>query len=191
MSLRKINEVVVVEGKSDTQAIQRAFEADTIETNGSSISERVLCEIERAWKRRGVIVFTDPDSAGERIRRIISEKIPNVKHAFLSRAQATRDQKVGIEFASKEAIVQALERVRTQKEFNGKETIIYPISWEDYLAEGFTGKPYSSKFREMVADKLGIGYGNAQKFYQRLAVLRVSPEELDHAIEEARRSLSS
>lgn len=179
----------MVEGKKDTQAIQRAVDADTIETNGSAISERVLREIDRARKRRGVIVFTDPDSAGERIRRMVSEKVPNVKHAFLPREQATKAGQVGIEFASKEAIVQALKQVRTQKVLHGKESLIYPISWDDYRDQGFMGKPYSSTFRERVADLLGIGYGNAQKFYQRLAVLQVSPEELARAMEEVRRSL--
>ena len=31
---------------------------------------------------RGVIVFTDPDYNGERIRKIIMEAVPTAKHAF-------------------------------------------------------------------------------------------------------------
>ena len=34
----KIKEIIVVEGKDDTVAIQRALQADTIETNGSALS---------------------------------------------------------------------------------------------------------------------------------------------------------
>ena len=37
-----INEVIVVEGKDDTTAIKRAVGADTIETNGSAISEETF-----------------------------------------------------------------------------------------------------------------------------------------------------
>lgn len=185
MTVPKIKEVIVVEGKKDTQAIQRAVDADTIETNGSALSDQVLNEIERAWKQRGVIVFTDPDAAGERIRRMIAERIPGVKHAFLPREQAMKHQKVGIEFSSKEAILQALERVRAPQ----LGEIAYPISWEQYMQYGLMGKPYSSQLRQKVADQLGIGYGNAKSFYRRLAILRVSQAELMDAIQEARRSL--
>lgn len=190
MSLPRIEEVIVVEGKNDTQAILRVVEADTIETNGSAISERVLGEIERAWKKRGVIVFTDPDSAGERIRRIITERVPGVKHAFLSREQAKNDSEIGIEHASADAILKALNQSRASVRIDKNDCIKYPISWNDYMIQGFVGKSYSSKFREMVADQLGIGYGNAKTFYHRLGMLQVSPEELREAIEKVRRRLN-
>ena len=185
-----MKEIIIVEGKKDTQAIRRAVDADTIETNGSALSEQVLNEIERAWKKRGVIVFTDPDAAGERIRRIISERIPNVKHAFLPPDQARKQQKIGIEFSSNEAIVRALEQVREQREMDD-EGYDFPISWENYMECGFVGKPYSAELRRKVADQLGIGYGNAKTFYRRLAMLQVSSAELADALAEARRSLQT
>ena len=80
-----IKEVIVVEGKSDTVAVKRATGADTIETNGSAIDENTLIRIQHAEEVRGVIVFTDPDYPGRRIRAIIEERIPTVKHAFLKK----------------------------------------------------------------------------------------------------------
>ena len=77
-----IKEIIVVEGKSDTIAIRRATGADTIETNGSAIDDETLKRIQHAQETRGVIVFTDPDYPGRRIRAIIEERIPGVKHAF-------------------------------------------------------------------------------------------------------------
>lgn len=81
-----IKEIIVVEGKSDTVAVKRAAGADTIETNGSAIDELTLTRIRHAQETRGVIVFTDPDFPGRRIRAIIEERIPGVKHAFLERS---------------------------------------------------------------------------------------------------------
>ena len=40
--MKKIKEIIVVEGKDDTVAIKRAVNADTIETNGSAVNESVL-----------------------------------------------------------------------------------------------------------------------------------------------------
>lgn len=177
-----MKEVIVVEGKNDTQAIQRAVEADTIETNGSAIPDYIICEIKRACLKRGVIVFTDPDAAGDRIRRVISEKVPEVKHAFLPRSQAKKQQKIGIEFAKPEAIVQALRRVRVQLPVSS-EPNRSPVSWEEYFQEGFSGRSSSAQLRERVAEQLGIGYGNAKQFFKRLSVLNISREEFYQALE--------
>ncbi|MFP3340062.1 hypothetical protein R0J91_18935 [Micrococcus sp. SIMBA_131] len=42
----KVKEVIIVEGKNDTLAVKRALDADTLETNGSEISEETLIRIE-------------------------------------------------------------------------------------------------------------------------------------------------
>lgn len=81
----KIKEIIVVEGKDDTVAIKRAVDADTIETNGSAIGDHVIEQVKLAQQKRGVIIFTDPDYPGERIRKIISDKVPGCKHAFYRR----------------------------------------------------------------------------------------------------------
>ena len=63
-----IKEVIIVEGKNDIAAVQRAVDADCIATGGYSLIGRNLKSIEAAYKRRGIIILTDPDYAGERIR---------------------------------------------------------------------------------------------------------------------------
>ena len=55
--MKKIQEIIVVEGKDDTVAIKRAVNADTIETNGSAVNESVIEQVRLAQKTRGVIIF--------------------------------------------------------------------------------------------------------------------------------------
>ena len=76
MSKIKIQEVIVVEGKDDTANLRRFYEVDTYETRGSAINEDDLERIDKLNELRGVIVFTDPDYNGERIRKIIMEAVP-------------------------------------------------------------------------------------------------------------------
>lgn len=85
----RIEEIIVVEGKDDTRRIQEVVDADTIETIGSAINDDILEQIEHAQETRGVIIFTDPDFSGEKIRKTIMEVVPDAKHAFLSRQLAT------------------------------------------------------------------------------------------------------
>lgn len=78
----KIKEIIVVEGRDDTARIKLAVDADTIETNGSAIDDHVIDQIRLAQKTRGVIILTDPDFPGEKIRKTISEAVPTVSMHF-------------------------------------------------------------------------------------------------------------
>ena len=96
MSKIKIQEVIVVEGKDDTANLRRFYEVDTYETRGSAINEDDLERINKLNDLRGVIVFTDPDYNGERIRKIIMEAVPTAKHAFLNRGEATQNLRLKV-----------------------------------------------------------------------------------------------
>lgn len=95
--MKKIKEIIIVEGKDDTLAIKRAVDADTIETNGSAINQSIIEQIRLAQNTRGVIIFTDPDAPGEKIRKTIAEHVPGCKHAFCHAMKP--EQKTGEELA--------------------------------------------------------------------------------------------
>ena len=64
--MKKIKEIVVVEGKTDTALLKELFEVDTIETHGLALDQQTLELIQEASKSRGIIVLTDPDFPGIR-----------------------------------------------------------------------------------------------------------------------------
>ena len=104
----KIREVIIVEGRDDTAAVLRAVDAQTIETHGFGMSDRMWEQIGTAARTRGIIIFTDPDRAGENIRRKVKERFPEAGEAFLPRDKALRGTNIGVENASPEAIREAL-----------------------------------------------------------------------------------
>ncbi len=81
---RRIKETIIVEGRDDTAAINRAVDALTIETHGFGMPDSIWPQIDKAYREQGIIVFTDPDYAGEKIRRKIAERYPGCRQAFLS-----------------------------------------------------------------------------------------------------------
>ena len=176
-----IREMIVVEGKDDTTAVKRAVNADTIETGGSAIGEDVLVRIELAQARRGVIVLTDPDAPGERIRKIVSERVPDCKHAFLTKDEARGRRGIGVEHASDEAIRRALERVRGPEADTDEPA---EIEWNDLLAAGLIVHASSAGRRERMGEILGIGYANGKQFYKRCLMFRITKAEFQAALEQ-------
>ncbi|MCR2807188.1 ribonuclease M5 [Paenibacillus sp. SCIV0701] len=180
-----IKEVIVVEGKSDTIAIKRAVNADTIETNGSAIGEDVLRRIALAMERRGIIIFTDPDHAGERIRKIVARHVPGCKHAFLPQEKAYYKGDIGIENASPEAIIQALSELRTETKDDGSGE----IGWDDLMDAGLIVHPDAANRRLLMGKLLGIGYANGKQFFKRCTSFRITKAEFEHALREMEQNL--
>ena len=167
-----LKEVLVVEGKMDTVAIRRALEADTIETGGFTLAPYTLRQIEAAYQKRGIIILTDPDGAGERIRRFLTERFPEAGQAFIPKIQATANNDVGVEQAQPEAILAALAKVRhhdyrPQVEFTHMDLFRYDLN----------GSPQAAARRDALGAELGVGYGNAKRFLERLNHYGVTREE--------------
>lgn len=171
----KIKEVIVVEGKKDTERIQLAVQAETIETQGMALPESTLKIIAHAQKTRGVIVFTDPDYPGEMIRKKITEKIPNVKHAFITTAEGSPVYKgtLGIEHASIETIQHALEGL-----YEVSIDTENKISKKFLRKNGLMGGKNAQFLREKLGEKLRIGYTNSKQLAKRLNMFQISEEEV-------------
>lgn len=172
-----IKEIIVVEGKDDVSAIKRAIDAEIITTGGFGLGSHVIDRIKTAAERRGVIIFTDPDFAGEKIRGIISSKVPGCKHAFLPKEQALRNGDIGIENASPESIIAALKRARSESVEKTHE-----FTQNDLLFNGLIGFDGAASRRDQLGKILGIGYGNAKQFLSRLNNYGVSREEFTEAL---------
>ncbi|MBU9721984.1 MULTISPECIES: ribonuclease M5 [Bacillaceae] len=177
---KHLKEVIVVEGKSDTNVLQGILSCDTIETNGSAVSKETLNKIELAQSRRGVIIFTDPDFPGEKIRKTIDQAIPGCKHAFLAKSAAIdhRKKKVGVEHASREDILEALENVKASYGIVSQTE----ITREDLLTAGLIAGNRAKMRREKLGEILSIGYTNGKQLLKRLQQFQISKEEFIEAL---------
>lgn len=177
----KIKEAVIVEGRDDTAAVKKSVDAVTIETHGYGITGETWELIEKAYKDKGIIVFTDPDYAGEQIRRRIMKRFPCAGEAFLDRNDADRNGDIGIENASPQSIRDALKKARCTAE-NDEEGAGYSI--EDLQKAGLLGQTDSAERRRRLGKSLGIGYCNGKRLLQRLNGFGISREEFDKALRE-------
>lgn len=172
-----IKEVIVVEGRDDVSAVKKAVDAEVIAVGGFGINEKVISKIKEAQIRQGVIILTDPDYAGEKIRKIISKRVSGVKHAYISRKEGTKDGDIGVENASPKAIIEALENAHCETKEKREE-----FTMQDMFFFKLTGTAESGEKRSKLGKVLGIGYGNAVAFLSRLNNYGITKEEFAKAI---------
>ncbi|WP_010531227.1 ribonuclease M5 [Lentibacillus jeotgali] len=177
----KIKEVIVVEGRDDTSKIHQSVEADTIETNGSAVNASVIKQIRHAQAKRGVIIFTDPDYPGNRIRHIVDQAVPGCKHAFLprddARARHSHNKSLGIEHASAEAIKTALRSVYSISEKGASD-----ISREDLILAGLIGGSKAASRRSRLGELLQIGHTNGKQLLKRLTMFHITKDQFEAAM---------
>ena len=163
--------VIVVEGKNDANKLKTIFkDADIIITNGSEINSFVINDIYNASLKNEVILCLDPDGPGEKIRKTIVEKVPNVQQVFARKSIAIskNKKKVGIEHMTKKDLLEMFENIKYSK---NSGNITYMQMYE-------LGYMTSKEKRIMLCEKLNISYSNGKQLIKRLNMFGITLEEI-------------
>ena len=91
----QVVEQIAVEGPRDVEAMRRAGFDRIIATDGFAMTHATRSKLLRAARGRGLIVLTDPDSAGATIREAIIAAVGRCKHAWLRVDEARRGDRIG------------------------------------------------------------------------------------------------
>ena len=163
--------VIVVEGKNDANKLKTIFkDVDIIITNGSEINEQTLLDIYRMSLRTEVILCLDPDGPGEKIRKKIIEKVPNVSQVFAKKnlAISKNKKKVGIEHMSKKNILEMFKDIKESKNDGN-------ITYIDLFELGYMT---SKEKRIRLCEYLNISYCNGKQLLKRLNMFGITLEEI-------------
>ncbi|WP_156298930.1 ribonuclease M5 [Streptobacillus canis] len=180
----KIDEIVVVEGKDDVTRLSDVIDATIIQLNGSvGLSKDKISYINELSKKKDILLFTDPDFTGKKIREKINKNVEgNVINLFVSREEATKNDNVGVENMNNENIYKLFNDYLSSKvkENNDAEKYIYSI--DKLLDHGLIGEKDSKLKREIIGDILKIGYYNSKSLLSMLNCMNVSYNEFNEAI---------
>ncbi len=172
-------DIIVVEGTHDEVKIKSVYpNANCIITNGSEISNETLDMIKKLSVDNNIIIFTDPDYPGERIRNKVASVIKNPMHAFLKKEDciSNNHKKVGIEHASKEAIVNALANIYKESDMKSYITV------NDLYSLGLIGSADSKILRDKLSNYLNIGMPNGKTLLKRLNILGLNKNEVSDVL---------
>lgn len=181
----KTGRAIIVEGRDDVDAVSRACDALIIPTHGFGITERTWELMEKAYREIGVIILTDPDHAGEDIRRRLTERFPDAVQCYMAREDAEKADDIGIENARPEDIKAAVERALAlhgsagEKPDEDAQGAGYrEVTAGDLAKLGLSGTEGAAELRSAVTRELGIGYCNAKSLIGRLRRFHIGYEAL-------------
>jgi ribonuclease M5 len=172
-----IKETIVVEGKDDIANIKRAVDCEIIATNGLAFGDDLIEKLKEIEKRTGLIIFTDPDYAGRKIREKIAREIPSAKHAYLDRKKAIKKNDLGVENAKPEDIIEALKKAKAQVKEKSQT-----FTMTDLVQNDLSISQDARARRAKLGDILGIGYFNSKQLLSKLNSFNISREEFESAV---------
>lgn len=150
----KIRQAVIVEGKYDKIKLSGIIDAPIIQTDGFGIfkDKELQLMIRKLAEKRGILVLTDSDSAGFKIRSFIGSTVDqkHIKHAYIPdifgkesrKTEPSKEGKIGVEGVSEEIIIKALKNAGVLCESTPEPE--RPITKLDLYELGFTGGEDSS-----------------------------------------------
>lgn len=168
MNKIKIDGVLIVEGKEDVSYLSSFIDAHFFITNGYDLSKEKIDFLNQASKVNTLIIFTDPDKAGEEIRKKISELVCNVKHARSEDNRRKGYKKHGVAELTKEEVIKALSPFIT----NEFERQNYDLSSLISLSDNPKGN------KEKLIKKYRLIDGNNKYLENQLNILKIKAEEV-------------
>ncbi len=166
--MRRIREVIVVEGRYDKNALKQVVDATVVETGGFGVfnDKERLSLLRRLAAERGLIVLTDSDGAGFVIRNYLKGAIAKdrVKHAYIPdiygkerrKAAPGKEGKLGVEGMEPKILLEALERAGATFDDGIAADVRTPITKTDLFELGLTGGSDSVAKRGSLLKKLSL-----------------------------------
>lgn len=166
--MRKIKEVIVVEGRYDKNTLKQLVDATIIETSGFGIFNNAekLAFLRTLADKRGLIILTDGDGAGFVIRNYLKGSLPKdkIKQAYIPdiygkekrKTHGGKEGKLGVEGMTPEILLTALENAGAT--FEDESSSVHnspPITKADFLRLGLSGAGSAAK-REALQKKLSL-----------------------------------
>lgn len=161
-----LDRAVVVEGKYDKIKLSSIIDGVIIVTNGFRLfKDKEKQELIRFYaKQTGLIIMTDSDTAGFKIRGmiknitqnsdIINVYVPDIFGKEKRKTQASKEGKLGVEGMDKQVILDALEKAGVFCENHIIDA--QKVTIQDFFEDGLTGKPDSSLLRKNFLKSLDL-----------------------------------
>ena len=168
--MKKIREVIVVEGRYDKNTLSQVVDATVVTLGGFAVfnDREKLAFLRRLAEERGLIVLTDSDGAGFVIRNYLKGALPRekVKQAYIPdihgkerrKRHGGKEGKLGVEGMRPEVLLEALRRCGATFEDETGETPVpkEPITKADLFELGLTGGADSAAKRQALLKRLGL-----------------------------------
>ena len=185
MDKLKIDALIIVEGKYDKIHLENILDADIFVINGFSVfkNAKVRSTLKALARGREVIILTDSDTAGYKIRVYLTKLLCNEKiiNVFLPQVRGKENRKItpsaegylGVEGVEDMLIINAL------KQYSSSDAVRNDITASVLYDLGYMGRPGSKTKKNSLLKFLGVQSNISNTFLLRILNKKYTLEQFE------------
>lgn len=193
----KVDNVIIVEGRYDKIKLSSLIDGVIIETDGFGIFKNKEKQkmIRRLAKEKGLVILTDSDSAGFKIRSFIGSIVPQeyITNVYIPdiygkekrKIEPSKEGKLGVEGVSADVLINAFQQSGICCESSDKEKSDKAVSNLDFFEDGLTGGQNSSYRRKQLLKYLELPENMSSKGLIEIINICLSYDEYKIAVKKS------
>ena len=166
--MRRVREVIVVEGRYDKNTVSQVVDATVVTLGGFAVfnDKEKLAFLRRLAEQRGLVILTDSDGAGFVLRnylkgalpkdRVKQAYIPDVKGKERRKRRGGKEDKLGVEGMSPAVLREALRKAGATFEDGEAPEQGEALTKADLFALGLSGGTGSAERRRRLLKRLDL-----------------------------------
>lgn len=177
-------QIFVVEGKNDERRLKEIYpNINVVSVNGSAINKDIVNLLIDKQDEYEIVLFMDPDYAGEKIRNEIENKLKHVTHIFIERDSSHNKNytKIGVEHVSDNDLIEAMSR-----HMKPIDNFKSDISLSFLYQVGLVGIINSNNLRKELSKELNLGNVNGKTLKNRLNNFGICKEKVEEALKKVK-----
>ena len=164
----KIKEAIIVEGVYDKIKLSGFIDGVILTTHGFAVytNPGFIATIKKLAEETGIVILTDSDSAGMRIRNFVKQHaasgtvlhayVPDIKGKERRKVKASAEGLLGVEGMTEAVIIKALRDAGCTVDGESDRNSSGKITKTDMFMLGLSGGAGARELRERLSQKLGI-----------------------------------
>lgn len=187
----KTDRLVIVEGKYDKIKLESVIDALIITTDGFSIfKDKQKTDFIKAYaKQKGLLILTDSDAAGFKIRNYFSSIVPNeyILNAYIPdvlgkekrKEKPSGEGKLGVEGIDNDVLLESLKKAGIERSDIKREN---HTSSYDLFNLGIYGKPHCTAKKLKLLKQMGLPERISKKGLLKYINFNFTKEEFNQII---------
>lgn len=167
----------VVEGKDDISKLSSLGLTYIISTSGYCLSSKVISFLKEANKVRKIVIVTDSDNPGKKIREKLHSFLKNYADVNLDKNKSVAHHKLGVAESDINHLKEKIDSYIREDELIKEEE----LSILDLFELNLEG-PNSRTNKEKILNSLPLYKSNTKELLKQLNILKISKTQLEEII---------
>lgn len=176
--IKLLNAIFVVEGKNDSDKLQKLGVSYVVTTEGTKVPRETINHLIALESKHKIIILTDPDKPGQKIAEKLVKHLMKPVNIKLTRTETAKKGTIGVENMTMVRLEEIIKPYLKEEYVSNSD-----VSYFDLVKLGLNGPDSQSK-RVKLTKKQPLIYSTLKKMFVQILLLDLSLQDIKEALDD-------